>query len=106
MVHGQGTQVSQAIDGIQAAYDNDVTDEFIKPIVVTHDGRPVATMEEGDVVLCFNFRTDRGRQITEALTQRAFPEQDMRPLDLHYLTMTQYEESFQDIPILIRGERN
>ena len=104
MVHGLGTPVTSATEGIQASYDEDVTDEFILPLVVTQDGQPVATIEEGDVVLCFNFRTDRGRQITEALTQRAFPEQGMKPLDLHYLTMTQYEESFTDIPILFEAQ--
>ena len=80
MVRGEGNRVPSATDGIQASYDADVTDEFIKPIVVTQDGKPVATIQDGDVVLCFNFRTDRGRQITEALTQRAFPEQNMKPL--------------------------
>ena len=104
MVHGQGKQVTSATDGIQASYDEDVTDEFIKPLVVMQDRQPVATIQEGDVVLCFNFRTDRGRQITEALTQRAFPEQDMQPLNLHYLTMTLYEESFQNIDILFEAQ--
>ena len=104
MVRGRGTVVTSATEGIQASYDEDVTDEFIKPIVVTQDGQPVATIQDGDVVLCFNFRTDRGRQITEVLTQRAFPEQDMKPLDLHYLTMTQYEDSFTDIPILFEAK--
>ena len=104
MVHGQGTPVTSATEGIQASYDQDVTDEFIKPLVVMEGGQPVATIQEGDVVLCFNFRTDRGRQITEALTQRAFPEQGMKPLSLHYVTMTQYEESFTDIPILFEAQ--
>ena len=104
MVHGEGRQVANAIDGIQASYDEDVTDEFIKPMVVVKDGQPSATIEDGDTVICFNFRTDRGRQITEALTQRAFPDQGMKPLKLHYLTMTQYDESFADIPILFEAQ--
>ena len=103
LVRGQGQRVTSAIEGIQVSYDEGVTDEFIKPLVVTRDGQPVATIRDGDVVLCFNFRTDRGRQITEALTQQAFPEQDMHPLQLHYLTMTQYDESFTDIPILFEA---
>ena len=103
MVRGIGQRTTSAIDGIQASYEEGVTDEFIKPLVVTRDGQPVATIRDGDVVLCFNFRTDRGRQITEALTQQAFPEQDMHPLKLHYLTMTQYDESFTDIPILFEA---
>ncbi len=104
MVRGIGQRTTSAIDGIQASYDEGVSDEFIKPLVVTRDGQPVATIQDGDVVLCFNFRTDRGRQITEALTQQAFPEQDMHPLSLHYLTMTQYDESFTDIPILFEAK--
>ena len=104
MVHGQGYGVANAIDGIQASYDAGVTDEFIKPMVITQNEVPTAMIEDGDVVLCFNFRTDRGRQITDALTQQAYPEQNMHPLDLHYLTMTQYEESYHDIPILFEAK--
>ena len=103
MVHGTGQSVSSATEGIQQSYDNDVTDEFIKPIVVTRNGHPVANIQEGDVVVCFNFRTDRGREITEALTQRDFSEYRMHPLKLHYLTMTQYDESFKGIPILFEA---
>lgn len=105
LVRGVGPRVASATEGIQASYDEGVTDEFIKPLVVTRNGQPVATIQDGDVVLCFNFRTDRGRQITEALTQQAFPEQDMHPLKLHYLTMTQYDESFADIPILFEAKK-
>ncbi len=105
LVHGTGTSVESATKGVQDSYNEDVTDEFIKPMVVTHDGQPVAKIQAGDVVMCFNFRTDRGRQITEALTQHAFPEQNMKPLDLHYLTMTQYDESFKDIPILFEAKK-
>ncbi len=104
LVRGEGQRVTSASEGIQAAYDEGVTDEFIKPLVMLRDGQPVATIQDGDVVLCFNFRTDRGRQITEALTQQAFPEQDMHPLKLHYLTMTQYDESYTDIPILFEAK--
>ena len=104
MVRGEGQRVTSATEGIQASYDAGVTDEFIKPLVVTRNNQPVATIQDGDVVLCFNFRTDRGRQITEALTQQAFPEQDMQPLKLHYLTMTQYDESFANIPILFEAK--
>lgn len=100
LVHGEGKQIENAIDGVKQSYDEDVTDEFIKPIVVTENGRPVATIAESDVVICFNFRTDRGRQITEALTQKEFPEQGMKPLDLRYITMTLYDDTFKGIEIL------
>lgn len=105
MVHGEGQRVSSATEGIQTSYNEGVTDEFIKPLVVTQNGQPVATMQDGDVVLCFNFRTDRGRQITEVLTQQAFLQQDMHPLKLRYLTMTQYDEDFTDIPILFEAQQ-
>ncbi len=74
LVNGQGNSATNIIDAIQQSYDSGVTDEFIKPIVVTEDDQPVATISDGDAVLCFNFRTDRGRQITQVLTQQDFPE--------------------------------
>lgn len=102
LVRGIGTPVSPEGVGaaIQASYDQDVTDEFIKPLVVTENGRAVGCIEDGDAVLCFNFRTDRGREITEALTQREFPEQGMKPLNLRYLTMTSYDKAFTNVGVL------
>jgi 2,3-bisphosphoglycerate-independent phosphoglycerate mutase len=85
---------------IQKSYDNNVTDEFIKPIVMTEGSQPVATIAEGDVVLCFNFRTDRGRQITQALTQQDFPEAGMKALSLHYVTLTNYDDSFRNVQVI------
>ena len=88
---------ASAIEGVQAHYDRGVTDEFVEPFLVKGiDGR----IRPGDVVLCFNFRTDRCREITQALTQEAFPEHGMRPLDLHYVTMTNYDEGFQGVQVL------
>jgi 2,3-bisphosphoglycerate-independent phosphoglycerate mutase len=100
LVHGEGQHASDPVSAIQAFYNENVTDEFIKPIVITENDKPVAKIEEGDVVLSFNFRTDRARQITLALTQKDFPEQDMKKMDLHYLTMTDYDETFKGIDIL------
>jgi len=100
MVHGEGKTSENAVQAVQASYDEDVTDEFIKPIVITENGSPVARIEEGDVVLSFNFRTDRARQITLALTQQDFPEQDMKKMDLNYITMTEYDETFKGVDIL------
>ena len=98
MVRGNGSVrvvSGKLLEEIQNSYNAGITDEFIEPIIVTNpDGSPVATIEEGDVVLCFNFRTDRGREITEALTQRDFPEQDMKKLNLYYLTLTNYDDAF------------
>lgn len=102
MVKATGEQVdsSALLSTIEASYEAGVTDEFIKPIILTENGQPVATIEEGDVVLSFNFRTDRGREITQALTQRDFPEQDMKKLSLYYLTMTEYDKSFKDVKVV------
>ena len=107
MVHGTGEKVaaSAITETLQASYDADVTDEFVKPIIVAQaDGSPVAVIEVGDVVLCFNFRTDRGREITQALTQRDFPEQGMKKLALHYITMTSYDSDFADVKIIFHKD--
>lgn len=103
MVHGEGQHVSAdaVTAALQKSYDADVTDEFIKPIIVVKpDGSPVAVIEEGDVVLCFNFRTDRGREITQALTQQDYPEQGMKKLNLEYITMTNYDSDFVGVRVI------
>src|SRR5919112_1928606 len=95
LVHGSGTHSQNLIQTMQEQYKEGVTDEFLKPIVKTGaDGQPLATIQEGDVVLCFNFRTDRGREITEALTQQDFHAYQMQRLNLHYLTLTNYDDTF------------
>jgi 2,3-bisphosphoglycerate-independent phosphoglycerate mutase len=104
MVKGQGITTDSISNSIQASYDEGVTDEFIKPIINTENGKPVAKIEEGDVVISFNFRTDRGREITQALTQKEFPEQDMKPLDLHYITMTKYDDTFTGVKVLFEKD--
>ena len=101
LVNGSGLNSTDAQQAIQGSYDAGVTDEFIKPIVMTNpDGSPVATIQEGDVVLCFNFRTDRGRQITMALTQQDFPEFGMKKIPLHYLTMANYDDTFNNVEVI------
>lgn len=100
MVNGIGEATTDPLQAIQKSYDNNVTDEFIKPIVVTENGKPVATIKEGDVVLCFNFRTDRGRQITQALTQEDFPQAGMKTLPLYYVTLTNYDDSFKGVKVI------
>ncbi len=101
MVQGEGKKVSDLLQGIEESYQENVTDEFIKPLVkVNGDGKPVATIKDGDVVMCFNFRTDRGRQITQALTQEDFVEEGMKKLDLYYLTMTNYDDTFQGVSVV------
>ena len=105
LVKGVGTPSTDLIQSIKNSYANGVTDEFIKPIVmVDSNNTPVATIQEGDVVFCYNFRTDRGREITIALSQQALPEQDMTPLDLYYVTMTSYDETFKNIKVVFQKD--
>lgn len=101
MVNGTGENASDGIVALQNSYETGVTDEFIKPIIVTDANHaPIAKIEEGDVVLCFNFRTDRGREITQALTQKDFEEQGMKKLNLNYLTMTEYDKTFTGVTVI------
>ncbi|TDS12395.1 2,3-bisphosphoglycerate-independent phosphoglycerate mutase [Sphingobacterium paludis] len=100
-----GTSTNNLQQAIEDSYADGVTDEFIKPIVVVDDaGQPVAKVEEGDVVFCFNFRTDRGREITIALTQEAFPAYDMTPLPLYYVTMTSYDDTFKNVHVVFQKD--
>ena len=95
LVNGVGTPVEDFAQGIEAQYAEGITDEFMKPLVkLGPDGQPLAIIQDGDVVLCFNFRTDRGREITEALTQQDFHAYQMHRLNLRYLTMTNYDATF------------
>ena len=105
LVQGKGEKSTDPLDAIQKSYDNNTTDEFIKPIVITNDkGVPIATIAEGDVVLCFNFRTDRGREITQVLTQEDFPDHGMKKMKLNYITLTTYDESFKDVKAIFEKD--
>jgi 2,3-bisphosphoglycerate-independent phosphoglycerate mutase len=105
MVKGEGEATHDILESIKTSYANGVTDEFIKPIVkVDEAGQPVAVIKDGDVVICFNFRTDRGREISQALTQKEFPEYDMKPLDIQYVTMTSYDETFKNVKVVFRKD--
>lgn len=101
LVNGIGKPTTDVLSDIQSSYAADVTDEFILPhVLINHDHKPVATIESGDVVVFFNFRTDRGRQLTEALSQQDFHEQNMHKLDLYYLTMTNYDDSYSNVHVI------
>ncbi len=105
MVKGEGEKTTNILSSIKASYAAGVTDEFIQPLVhVDGEGNPIGKIEKGDVVLCFNFRTDRGREISQALTQKDFPEQDMKKLDLYYVTMTNYDESFKGVKVIFNKD--
>ncbi|WP_109438686.1 MULTISPECIES: 2,3-bisphosphoglycerate-independent phosphoglycerate mutase [Aquimarina] len=100
VVNGVGESSTNAIESIQASYDNDVTDEFIKPISMYKNGNPVTTIKEDDVVIFFNFRTDRGRELTEMLSQKDMHEFNTHKLSLYYVTMTNYDENFEGIKVI------
>jgi len=105
LVHSAGPSATSAISALEAAYSNDTTDEFLLPTVMVDDNNePVAAIKEGDAVFCFNFRTDRCREITEVLTQQAFPAFDMQPLKLHYTTMTQYDQTFKGVHVVFEND--
>ena len=102
MVNGEGKEFSSAADGIQLSYDNNITDEFILPFKTLPSNEGL--IEDGDIVICFNFRTDRGRQITRALNQEDFHEFNMHKLELDYYTFTQYDEQFKVKGIFFHNE--
>ncbi|HEV3411397.1 MAG TPA: 2,3-bisphosphoglycerate-independent phosphoglycerate mutase [Puia sp.] len=107
MVQGTGQASTDALAAIEQSYLAGVTDEFIKPTVIVgadQHHRPVATIRDGDFVLCFNFRTDRCREITEVLTQMDIPDQDMKKLSLHYTTMTQYDQRFKGVNVMFDND--
>ncbi len=105
LVNGIGSKATNAKRAIQDSYDEDITDEFIKPIVlVDEESAPIATIEEEDVVIFFNFRTDRGRQLTRALSQEDFHEYNMHKLNLHYVTMTNYDDTYKNVHVIYPKE--
>jgi 2,3-bisphosphoglycerate-independent phosphoglycerate mutase len=105
LVKGVGEASTDVENSIQANYDNDVTDEFIKPIIMTGaSGKPLTTVKEGDVIIFFNFRTDRGRELTEVLSQVDFPEHNMHKLDLHYVTLTNYNDTYKGINVIFNKD--
>jgi 2,3-bisphosphoglycerate-independent phosphoglycerate mutase len=104
LVKAEGPVASAAVDSIKANYANNITDEFIKPTIITENGIPIATIKDGDAVLCFNFRTDRCREITEVLSQKDFPDFGMKKLDLHYTTITKYDETFKKVNIIFEND--
>ena len=105
LTKGIGTASTNLEQSIEDSYNDGITDEFFKPVVlVDENGAPKATIKDGDVVICYNFRTDRGREITIALTQQEFPEYDMKPLSLYYVTMTAYDETFKDVKVIFQKD--
>jgi 2,3-bisphosphoglycerate-independent phosphoglycerate mutase len=105
LVEGQGTLTPNLLKSIEDNYDNDITDEFIKPLIsVDENNKPIATIKGDDVVIFFNFRTDRGRQLTQALSQEDFHEYNMHKLNLHYVTLTNYDDRFKGINVVFNKD--
>lgn len=101
IVNGIGKHTVNLADSIAESYANNVTDEFIHPLtVVDKDDKPIATIQNDDVVIFFNFRTDRGRELTEALSQKDFHEHTMHKLNLYYVTMTNYNDTYQNVHVV------
>lgn len=105
LVEGKGTPSTDILAAMQKSYDEGITDEFMKPIVVTDNtGKPLGTIKEGDVIVFFNFRNDRAKELTIVLTQKDMPECGMKTIPLYYCTMTPYDATFEGLHIIYPKE--
>jgi 2,3-bisphosphoglycerate-independent phosphoglycerate mutase len=105
LVNGVGEKATDAIEAVENSYSKNVTDEFIKPtVIVAEDQQPLAKIKDGDVALCFNFRTDRCREITQVLTQMDLPGHGMKKLSLNYTTMTEYDKTYKDVNVVFETD--
>ena len=105
LVKGVGEKATDALAAVEQAYAAGITDEFIKPtVIVGGDQQPLAMIKDGDSALCFNFRTDRCREINQVLTQTDIPDQGMKKLSLHYTTMTQYDQRFKGVRVIFEND--
>ncbi len=102
MVNSIGLKTTDILEAVKKSYEDGVTDEFIKPIINSNVQN--TSIKDGDVVICFNFRTDRCREITQALTQTDFPDFGMKKLDLHYTTMTQYDQTYKNVHVVFEND--
>lgn len=105
LVNGEGAKATDALAAIEQSYAANQTDEFIKPTVIINEGQqPLATIKNGDALICFNFRTDRCREISEVLTQVDMPAAGMAKLNVHYTTMTEYDASFKNVHVIFETD--
>lgn len=105
VVNSVGKKSKNIVKTIEDSYNENVTDEFIKPIIAVDDSdQPIAKVKDGDVIIFFNFRTDRGRELTEVLSQKDFPDMNMHKLDLYYVTLTNYDDSYDNINVIFNKE--
>lgn len=104
LTQAKGEPFESAREAILTSYEKEITDEFITPKIITKNGAPIGKIKDGDVVICFNFRTDRCREITTALTQRDFSDPRMNKLNLHYITMTNYDKTFENVHVIFEKD--
>ena len=105
LVNGVGEKATDAIEAVENSYSKNVTDEFIKPtVIVAEDQQPLAKIKDGDVAICFNFRTDRCREITQVLTQMDLPDHGMKRLSLNYTTMTEYDKTYKGVNVVFETD--
>ena len=104
LVTGKGEKFTSAIDAIETSYSKSITDEFIEPVVICTNDQPIATIQADDVVISFNFRTDRPREIISCLSQKDFPEFEMKKLPLHLFTMTNYDATFENVHVIFEKD--
>ena len=105
LVKGEGDKATDAVQAVENSYKKNITDEFVRPcVIVNEDQQPLATIKNGDVVICFNFRTDRCREITQVLTQIDQPDFGMKKLSLDYTTMTEYDQSFKNVHVIFDND--
>ncbi len=104
LVNAQGETATDAVTAVKQSYGKGITDEFILPTVIIEDGKPIATIQDGDVAICFNFRTDRCREITQVLTQQDMHELNMHKLNLHYTMMTEYDKTFKNVHVVFEND--
>lgn len=105
LVHGKGMVTDNVLEAVEKSYAAKITDEFIKPIIRSgENGTPLTCINDGDAVLCFNFRTDRCREITQVLTQIDMPEFEMKKLQLHFTTMTEYDRTYKDVNVVFETD--
>jgi 2,3-bisphosphoglycerate-independent phosphoglycerate mutase len=102
LIHRAGETTSDIFAAITASYEKNITDEFLLPVI--NAGTPESGIKDGDAVICFNFRTDRCREITEVLTQKAYPDYQMSPMQLHYTTMTMYDHTFKNLYVIFEKD--
>jgi 2,3-bisphosphoglycerate-independent phosphoglycerate mutase len=105
LVNGTGDKATDALQAVENSYRKNITDEFIKPCVVVDESQqPLVKIRDGDVVICFNFRTDRCREITKVLTQEDFPEFEMKKLSVDYTTMTEFDKTFKNVHVMFEND--